>query len=137
MNHHQVAPSTHTPELQQVTELNAELTGGRAIRITAADLGLDGAQGHGVALPAEVSGHQGPAGAVAGDPPHPGAASITLPGSAVLLRVVADGPPDYPYLYGLFRGSAADGASGISVSLHTAALRELSHRLGLRHRWGF
>jgi hypothetical protein len=99
-------PTTHTVEMQQLTELNARLASGpRGAAISAEDLGVAGA----TVTAGSGEGH-------------------SLAGSAILTRVAWDGPPEFPYIHGHF-GDAV-------VELHTAALRELSHRLGLHHRWG-
>jgi hypothetical protein len=58
-----------------------------------------------------------------------------LPGHAVLMHLSADGPPEYPYIHGVFRTGPGDHQVRAAL-LHTAALQELSHRFGLRHRWG-
>jgi hypothetical protein len=92
--------TTHTVELDQITELNRHLTDPRTPAPTAADLGL-----------------------------------TDLPGAAILVRVVAEGPPEFPYLHGHF-AAAAGGPATLVEDLHTEALRALSHRLGLHHRWG-
>lgn len=102
--------TTHTVDMAQVVELNHRLSTGRAgAGVSAADLGLDGAA---------VTGSSG-----------------TLAGSAVLVRVSWDGAPEFPYIHGHFSGSAGADAA-LVVDLHTAALRELSHRLHARHIWG-
>jgi hypothetical protein len=107
--------TTHTLELSQLDELNARLKA-HGPTITAADLGLEGATD----LAARAGGG--------------------LPGSAVLVRLCWDGPPDYPYVHAHF--SAADPGSSTGreasriVDLHTQALRELSHRLGTHQQWG-
>lgn len=108
-----LAPTTHTVELAQLAELEAALTAPGARRFTAADLGVAG-------------GATGGAG--------------TLPPNAVLTRISWDGPPEYPYIHGIFGGAGAAGTGakggGQRIELHTAALHELSHGLRLHHRWG-
>jgi hypothetical protein len=113
---HDVAPTTHTPEMQQLVELNAHLAaGGQAV--TAAQLGVAGAS-----LDQQRFGDAGP--------------DELLPGPAVLVRLEPEGPPDFPYIHGQFRTAPGQKGEPPSVILHTAALRELSNILGLRHRWG-
>ena len=55
-------------------------------------------------------------------------------GPAVLERLCWDGPPEFPYVHAHF--TATTPSAGRIVDLHTGALRELSRRLGVRHRWG-
>ena len=129
MHHHQIAPTTHTVELAQLAAINERLaTGQGSPAITWADLPPD---------PASTSPSAGS--------PAP---------EAVLVRLSADGPPEFPYIQGHFALPAAGGtgsqpgptahatsSAGVTgspqvVGLHTAALQAVSHRLGLRHRWG-
>jgi hypothetical protein len=104
--------TTHTIEMNQISELNHALALRPPASVTAFDLGLAGAS-----LTA-------------------GQARGGLPATAHIVRVCWDGPPEYPYLHGHF---AAEGSldSSLHVDLHTAALRELSHRLSLHHTWGW
>lgn len=117
--HHELARSTHTPELRQIHELNTELaTADQAgTEVTAESLGM--------------TGHPmtGPAGATA---------PRELPASAVLDRVTAEGPPDFPYIVGRFRvrSGTGGGAGLLRADMHTAALRRLSAALHLHHVWG-
>jgi len=103
--------TTQTVEMYQITELNQSLGIHTRRVITAQDLGL------------------------AGTPMAPRRPGNRLPASARITWVCWDGPPEFPYLHGHF---AAEGSSDseLHVDLHTAALRELSHRLALRHDWG-
>jgi hypothetical protein len=101
--------TTHTVVLSQLAELNHRL-GEHSPRITASELGLAGAK------------------TLAGRP------DDRLSGSAVLVRLCWDGPPEYPYIHAHF--AIADHDLPRPVDLHTAALRELSHRLGVRQQWG-
>jgi hypothetical protein len=112
VRHHQSLPSTtHTVELSQLADVNERLKHRSGSEITAAELGLEGAK--------QLSG-----GADGG-----------LPGSAVLIRVCWDGPPEYPYIHGHF--VVADTRAAPIVDLHTAALRKISRRLGMRQQqWG-
>jgi hypothetical protein len=129
--HHDVASTTHTPELRQLHELNARLAQEALAGtwLTAGDLGMGGQPVERVTGGASASGG-------------------TLPAEAVLLHLVAEGPPDFPYVEGHFApsqasaaaagttGQAAGGGPQLVASVHTAALRTLSHRFYLRHVWG-
>ncbi len=117
---HPVAPTTHTVELEQLAQINAVL-GAAARRVSAQELSLDGAPlvGRGVRAPLA--------------PLLPG--QTRLPGYAVLSRVAASGPPEYPYVHGHF--TALPWRHGdLVVELHTPTLASLSHRLDLHHLWG-
>ena len=109
MNHVSLPRTTHTVEMSQLAELNERLSDHRP-RITASELGLAGTK------------------ILAGQP------DDELPSSAVLVRLCWDGPPEFPYIHAHF-GIGDRGASRI-VDLHTAALRELGRRLGVRQQWG-
>jgi len=125
--HHQLPAGTHTVELDQLRELNARLTAMAASPlITAGDLGLAGA-----ACQPEVGAAPKPQAV-----PEPGALAATLPASAVLARLGWDGPPEYPYIHGIFVPMPVTGSGSLVVEVHTAALVRLSHRFGLHHRWG-
>ena len=105
-----VTSTTHTVDMSQIDELNQLLVSPPdGLPVTAADLGLDGA---------EARGRQ-----------HP-----TLAGSAQLLRVRWDGAPEFPDIHGCFSGSSS--SSDLVVDLHTDALRKLSKQLHARHAWG-
>jgi hypothetical protein len=80
-----VPGTTHTLELDQLKALNEALATGAPI--TAAILGI----------------------ADAIVPSRPG---VTLPGSAVLVHLGCEGPPEFPYIWGYFRPSGP-GASAI------------------------
>lgn len=119
---HDLSPGTHTPELEQVHELNERLSEqiGAGAGVTAADLGL---AGH----PVEETG----------EPALPGG----LPAEAVLDHLSAQGPPDFPYIAGCFRTSPGGGPDAPAqplprIGMHTAALRRLSRFLHCRHVWG-
>ena len=102
--------TTHTVDMAQVADLNTRLSNGTGSQVSAADLGLEGV-------------------------PVSGSSAGRLAGSAVLVRVSWDGAPEFPYIHGHFsNGAGTDGAH--TVDLHTAALRELSHRLHAHHIWG-
>jgi hypothetical protein len=99
--------------MAQIDELNQRLAEHtRYAEVTADDLGLAGAE-----LLNEVSG--------------------TLPGQAVLVRVDWDGNPEFPYIHGRFSVRDSDDEGSLHADMHTAALSKLSHKLDLRHRWGF
>jgi hypothetical protein len=118
MAHHDLSRTTHTPEMQQVRELNDHLAeADRAGQpVTADALGLTG-------QPLEGTGSGTPGG---------------LSASAVLDHLSAEGPPDFPYIEARFRTSATPGTGGalLQVAMHTAALRRLSQTFGLHHIWG-
>jgi hypothetical protein len=109
VSHMSLPRTTHTVEMSQLAELVRRLSDLRS-RITAAELGLAGAK------------------TLAGQP------DDELPASAVLVRLCWDGPPEFPYIHAHF-GIGDHGASRI-VDLHTAALRALGRRLGVRQQWG-
>ena len=118
MHAHPLAVTTHTLELDQLAEINEHLAA-RTRAVTAADLLVDGVR----LLPHLVAGVPRPAG------------RPVLPAFAVLRRVEASGPPEYPYVRGHFDGEPWRSGD-LVVDLHTAALTALSHRLDLHHRWG-
>jgi hypothetical protein len=108
---HRLPSSTHTLEMSQLAQLNDRLTPEvGALEVTAGELGV-----------AQVPLLSDPAG--------------TLPARAVLTRLGWDGPPQFPYVHGHFAHSPLQDAP-LVVDLHTTALRLLSRRAGLRHRWG-
>jgi hypothetical protein len=103
--------TTHTIEMAQIADINSRLaTRDKALAITAAQLGLEGAT---VVAPAGAS----------------------LPPTAVLVRLGWDGPPEFPYIHGHFSDDSTSDGSWI-VGLHTRALQALSHRLSAQHVWG-
>jgi hypothetical protein len=104
-----VPRTTHTLELAQLADLNQRLSE-LGSRITASELGLAGAK----SLASRSDGE--------------------LPGSAALLRLAWDGPPAYPYIHAQFAGAGQQEVR--IVDLHTAALKELGRRLGVRQQWG-
>ena len=112
-HHHQLSPTTHTVEMDQLTALNAALLA-RAPEssITAADLGLTGTP---------------LLGAVSTGP--------TLAAEAVPDHLCFEGDPEFPYLYAHFRNGTSGTATDV-VALHTRAIRELSRLLHLRGLWG-
>jgi hypothetical protein len=118
---HPMPTTTHTVEMAQLNEINDRLGATRnAPAVTAGELGL--------------SGPAGPAGS-AGSADSARSTSNGLPPSAVLVRLSWDGPPEYPYIHGHFAAAVGQSAT-LAAELHTAALNELSHLVGLHHRWG-
>lgn len=108
--HHGGLPATtHTLEMAQIDDINRRLDNSVAPIITAAELGMAGA---------DIAGH-GPG---------------TLPGEAVLIRLSWDGSPEFPTVHGHFRDLGSDQPR--VTGLHTEALREISRRLHLQQRWG-
>jgi hypothetical protein len=101
--------TSHTLELAQLADLNARLSKHRS-PVTAVDLGLQDA------------------------PPPASRPAGGLPGSAVLVRLCWDGPPEFPYVHAHF--TVTDESADRVVDLHTAALRALGLRLGAHQRWG-
>ena len=112
MKPHHLPPTTHTIEMAQIAEFNTRLEAHQGPALTAAELGLEGA------------------------PLHRRSTGV-LPGTAELIRVAWDGAPEFPDIHAHFDPTAAPGTSDVVVvDLHTAALRLLSHRLGMHHGWG-
>jgi len=110
---HHMPTTTHTVVMSQLAEINECLTDRhRTQAIIAGDLGL---------------------GQVATTDTR---AAERLPESAVLVKVCADGPPEYPYIHAHFAGPGFTEHPPLPIALHTDALRSLSRRLGLHHRWG-
>lgn len=100
--------TTHTLEMAQVVELNERLADHHgSAEITAEALGMAGARLH-----------------------PPGAAGLA--GGAVLVRVSWQGSPEFPDIYGHF----GPGRGSSEALLHTAALNQLAHALGVRQCWG-
>jgi hypothetical protein len=105
-----VPPTTHTLEMAQIAELNQRLSSHTGLSaITAAAIGMGGVR----LLPA---------------------AAGELPDQAVLVRVSWQGSPEFPDIHGHFAGGQVD--QPFCAVLHTAALIQLSHQLGVRQRWG-
>jgi len=125
---HRLATTTRTLELRQVDEINQRLAEAGRTEVTAAMLGLDGAQIPASSFPKFelfMIDSSGPR---------------TLPPLAVIDHVWAEGTPGFPYLMGYFRTQPAEldlpPMQGLVVSLHTDALGRLSRQLRLRHCWG-
>jgi hypothetical protein len=108
---HPIDPTTHTIEMGQIAEINQRLQEPGRPALTAADLDLSDVPLHG----ARAAG--------------------SLSGQARLVAVDWSGAPTFPNIYGEFAAAGSDRADQ-RVLLHTEHLRELSRRLGLRHRWG-
>jgi hypothetical protein len=64
----------------------------------------------------------------------PGDRRVPVNPSALLTRLSWTGSPSFPDIFGHFSASGAE--SRRRVRLHTAALKEISHRLNLHHAWG-
>lgn len=112
MSEHPLDPTTHTVEMTQIAELNEHLKLPQSAPVTAADLGLQGAR---------MRGGRGAGGSLAGP--------------EVVVSVSWTGSPAFPDIFANFGVKGTGQVSG-RVQLHTAQLKELSHRLGLRHGWG-
>ena len=125
MRSHELARTTHTPELRQLNELNARLETVLGTVVTARDLGISGAH-------VEPEPHR----ASALEWTSPPVVHDRLLPSAVLVNLTVDGPPDFPYVHGHFRVPPILGKDVQSVTMHTGALVELSRRFDLRHCWG-
>jgi hypothetical protein len=106
---HGLPATTHTVEMAQIADINRRLDNSRSAVITAAEIGMAGA---------DVAGF-GPA---------------ALDAAAVLLKVSWEGSPEFPNVHGHFRTAGRDHPR--SVDLHTQALKEISRRLHLQQRWG-
>ena len=111
MKPHHLPPTTHTIEMAQIAEFNTRLGAHQGPALTAAELELEGA------------------------PLHRRSTGV-LPGTAELIRVAWDGAPEFPDIHAHFAPTARGASDVVVVNLHTAALRLLSHRLGLHHVWG-
>src|SRR3954451_5984344 len=99
--------TTHTIEMAQIKEINAKLKTPSGVVVMASE------------LPLEVQ---------------PGDRRVTVNSSAQLTRLSWTGSPNFPDIFGHF--SASGDESRLRVRLHTAALKEISHRLNLHHAWG-
>lgn len=107
--HHQLSSATHTIELSQLAEINSRLPEQRRFP-TAGDLGIGAEMQERHATGDQVSE------------------------SAILIGLIWEGPPQFPYIRGLFHVEAHHDPR--PVDLHTESLRRLSLLLGLRHTWG-
>lgn len=111
--------------MEQIREVNERLARESVVCPSAVVLGMAGL------APKLLPGH---------DPdlrPAPG-----LPDGAVLIKLVGEGAPSFPYIWGHFADDHPDVNGGLDqlvlvVQLHTSALTRLSGTLGLHeHRWG-
>ena len=100
--------TTHTIEMAQIKEINAKLKHRSGVVITASELPLE---------------------TQAGDRP------VSVNPSAVLTRLSWTGSPSFPDIFAQFTASESEKPRR-RVRLHTAALKEISHRLHLHHAWG-
>jgi hypothetical protein len=108
---HPLDPTTHTIEMEQIEQVNAQLKQPGATGITAADLGLEGSHLVG----------------------HPAADSLSP--RDVVRYLSWTGAPDFPDIFAHFGAPGGDTAT-TRVQLHTAHLRELSGRIHLTQHWG-
>jgi hypothetical protein len=100
--------TTHTIEMAQIKEINAKLKPPYGAVITASE------------LPLEIQ---------------PGDRRVRVNPSALLTRVSWTGSPSFPDIFAHFAAPGSEEPRR-RVRLHTAALKELSHRLNLHHAWG-
>ena len=100
--------TTHTIEMAQIKEINAKLKPPSGVGITASE------------LPLEIQ---------------PGDRRVPVNPSALLTRLSWTGSPSFPDIFGHFSAAASEEPRR-RVRLHTAALKEISHRLNLHHAWG-
>lgn len=102
MIHTSLPRATHSVPMSQIVSLNRQLVNHRATPITAAQLKLAESR----VLPY-------------GD--------TELPGTAVLLSLCWDGPPEFPCVHGHFTDGARHGS--LVVDLPTKGLKEIRRRL--------
>ena len=100
--------TTHTIEMAQIKEINAELRPPSGVVITASE------------LPLEIQ---------------PGDRRVPVMPSALLTSVSWTGSPSFPDIFAYFSAPGSE-ESLLCVRLHTTALREISHRLNFHHAWG-
>jgi hypothetical protein len=100
--------TTHTIEMAQIKEINAKLRRRSGVVITASELPLE---------------------------TQPGDRHVPVDPSAPLTRLSWTGSPSFPDIAAHFTAPGSKG-SRRGVLLHTAALKEISRRLGLHHAWG-
>jgi len=133
MSTHVPTGSTPTVEINQIAEINRCLDVRHgSVPIRAVDLGLTGTVVRPDALDRVVlSRTRLPS------PTEPEIGIGELTPDLRLRSVIAAGPPDYPYLYGVFGEVGAHGNDRLlAAALHTDHLRTISTLLRLRHRWG-
>ena len=100
--------TTHTIEMAQIKEINAKLRPPSGVVITASELSL------------EIQ---------------PGDRRVPVNPSALLTSLSWTGSPSFPDIFANFSASDSE-ESRLCVSVHTAALKEISRRLNLHHAWG-
>jgi hypothetical protein len=100
--------TTHTIEMAQIKEINAKLKQESGVVITASELPLE---------------------------TQPGDPQVSVNPSAQLTRLLWTGSPSFPDIFAQFTVPGSK-ESRRRIRLHTAALKEISHRLGLHHAWG-
>ena len=101
--------TTHTIEMAQIKEINAKLKQQPSgVVITASEIPLE---------------------------TQPGDRYVPVNPSALLTRLSWTGSPSFPDIFAHFSASGSE-APRRRVRLHTAALKEISHRLHLHHVWG-
>jgi hypothetical protein len=105
---HRCPPTTHTIEMAQIKEINAKLGQASGVVMMASELPLER---------------------------QPGERPVPLSPSSELKRLSWKGSPSFPDIFGHFT-TPSGKESRRGVLLHTAALKEISHRLGLHHAWG-
>jgi hypothetical protein len=102
------ATTTHTIEMAQIKEINAKLKMQSGVVITASELPLE---------------------------TQPGDRHAPVNPSALLTRLSWTGSPSFPDIFAHFSAPGSE-KSRRRIRLHTAALKEISRRLGLHHAWG-
>jgi hypothetical protein len=100
--------TTHTIEMTQIKEINAKLEEASGVVITASDIPLE---------------------------TQPGERPVPVHPSSMLARLSWKGSPSFPDIYAYFTTPSGKQMRR-GVLLHTAALKEISHRLNLHHAWG-
>jgi hypothetical protein len=100
--------TTHTIEMAQINEINAKLRPPSGVVITASELPLEA---------------------------QPGDRRMPVNPSALLTSLSWVGSPSFPDIFAYFSVPGSD-ESLLCVRLHTAALKEISHRLNCQHAWG-
>jgi hypothetical protein len=94
--------------MAQINEINAKLRPPSGVVITASELPLE---------------------------TQPGDRRVPVKPSALLTSLSLVGSPSFPDIFAYFSAPGSD-ESLRCVRLHTAALKEISHRLNFQHAWG-